>query len=143
MKPKAYIFDVDGTVAIRDKSSAGREPYDMTRVGEDLPNWPVLATAKLLSSAGIYLIFTSGRDDSAADATAKWLEGYGVRDFTLFTRNVRDNRPDDEVKQEMLHVLREHWDIIAAFDDRNRVVKMWRDNDVTCFQVCSQEDGDF
>jgi len=30
--------------------------------------------------------------------------------------------------------------LVAVFDDRDRVVKMWRDVGVTCFQVA---DGEF
>lgn len=41
-KPKAIIIDIDGTLALR----LGRGPFDWNRVGEDLPNWPIVALVK-------------------------------------------------------------------------------------------------
>lgn len=136
MKRKAFIFDVDGTVAQRDMGPDGRSPYDMTRVGEDTPNQPILTVARLLESTGMAaIIFTSGRDETARYQTELWLnEHYGYT-FELLLRKENDNRPDETFKQELLDKLRMDYDIIAAFDDRDRVVKMWRDNGITCLQV--------
>lgn len=147
MKPKAVIFDVDGTTFLRDKGPTGRSPYDMSRVGEDKPNVPVLTVAKLLAvnAAGndVTVIFVSGRDESARYATTVALEKHFGHAFYLYLRAMDDNRPDETMKLELLHQLRENWDIIAAFDDRNCVVDMWRANGITCFQVCSREEGGF
>jgi hypothetical protein len=49
--------------------------------------------------------------------------------------------PDDVLKRQwfdaMLRDDRER--LVATFDDRDRVVKMWRDAGVTCFQVAPGE----
>lgn len=146
MKRKAIIFDIDGTVALRGE----RDPYDMTSVGEDLPNEPVMFIARMIGFAAkvsgpppVDVVFVSGRDESARSRTDMWLVHHFVYDFHLLMRRDGDNRPDDEVKQEILDGARKIWDIVAVFDDRNRVVDMWRANDITCFQVCSREDGNF
>ena len=50
--------------------------------------------------------------------------------------------PDDELKQDWVdndpHIDKD--DIFAVFDDRQKVVDMWRANGFTCFQVA---DGNF
>lgn len=150
---QCIIFDIDGTLALR----GARDPYDMTRVGEDEPNLPVQKIFLLLSLGALVLpgaspdapplefIFTSGRDESARQQTEMWLQHHVISEhqqFRLLMRAIGDNRPDHEVKLEMLYKLRIIWryNIIAVFDDRDRVVKMWRDNGVACFQVAP---GDF
>lgn len=147
-KPKAVIFDLDGTIALRDKGPTGRDPYDMTRVSEDAPNMPVITMARLVHTNAspaedVALIFVSGRDESARKDTVKWLDRFFEPGFYLYMREENDMRPDETIKFLLLQHLRETWDIIAAFDDRNRVVDMWRANEVPCFQVCSREDGAF
>ena len=142
MKPKAIICDIDGTLALRGE----RSPYDMTRVGEDLPNVPVLyAVAALHCYVNYPLIFTSGRDETARKDTRSWLRRYldtfAVNDFMLVMRATGDVRPDHEVKQEMLDLrILPEYDVFCVFDDRRQVVQMWRANGLTVFDVA---DGDF
>lgn len=144
MKTKAIIFDLDGTIAKRDKGPDGRSPYDMTRVGEDTPAAAVLTVAKLLAASGeVEILFVSGRDDTALDDTILWLNKHFGPQYRLYMRPENDNRPDETMKKNILDEVKELWEIVATFDDRNRVVDMWRDNGVTCFQVCSREEGGF
>jgi hypothetical protein len=55
----------------------------------------------------------------------------------LRMRPVSDNRPDEQLKKKWLNELSvaERASIIAVFDDRQKVVDMWRKNGLTCFQV--------
>jgi hypothetical protein len=56
-------------------------------------------------------------------------------------RPEKDRRDDDIIKFELLHKLREDgWDPVMAFDDRDRIVRMWRANGIPCLQVA---EGDF
>ena len=51
-------------------------------------------------------------------------------------RSTKDNRPDDIVKKELLDKMREEgYNPILVFDDRDSVVKMWRENGIPTFQV--------
>ena len=46
--------------------------------------------------------------------------------------------PDDKLKQQWLDTLfpgDKKNDIVCVFDDRYKVVKMWRENGLDCFQV--------
>ncbi len=59
----------------------------------------------------------------------------------LYMRKAGDHRDDDKLKIEMLARVRaDGFDPIMAFDDRNRVVKAWREAGIPCAQVA---DGDF
>jgi soluble P-type ATPase len=51
-----------------------------------------------------------------------------------------DNRNDTVVKREILEELIKTRYIVAALDDRNRVVKMWRESGIKCLQV---QEGNF
>jgi len=140
VKPKAIICDIDGTVALR----GDRSPYDMAKVGEDTVNLPMALIIRAMYSVGYTIVFTSGRDESARYATHQWLEEeVGIVHFDLLLRDIGDNRDDATVKKEMLDSIRVLYDVVVAFDDRNRVVDMWRAEGVPCFQVCSREEGDF
>ena len=53
--------------------------------------------------------------------------------------------PDDILKQELMLKAQkelnfEKDDVLCIFEDRSKVVKMWRDLGYTCFQV---RDGDY
>ncbi|MFC7644091.1 hypothetical protein ACFQX6_27630 [Streptosporangium lutulentum] len=49
MSEALWIVDIDGTLALR----GDRGPYDWDRVGEDLPNHPVVTIVKALILAAI------------------------------------------------------------------------------------------
>lgn len=52
-----------------------------------------------------------------------------------------DYRADDVVKREWLTIgLIPRGRVLCAFDDRKRVVDMWRSEGITCYQVAP---GDF
>ena len=138
MKLKAIVCDVDGTVALRTE----RQPYDMSRVGEDICNDVVWAVIRALHiTYGYPVVFTSGRDEKCRDDTGQWLNRHfrGL-EFHLMMRTHGDGRPDSVVKKEMLDEILDVYDVFCVFDDRNSVVDMWRANGLTCLQVAP---GDF
>lgn len=150
MKPKAIIFDIDGTVAVRGEGPDVRGPFDWDRVGEDEPHETVMLVARMLAFAAgamgsrqVQIMFVSGRDSRCRYQTRQWLDEHFMYPYKLFMREEGDNRSDVIVKAEMLGQISEFFQVVAAFDDRNGVVDMWRRNKITCFQVCSREDGDF
>ena len=54
-------------------------------------------------------------------------------------RPLKDFTPDDVLKQLWLDNIGKD-NVLCTFDDRKKVVDMWRNNGITCFQVA---DGDF
>lgn len=136
--PRAVLVDIDGTVALMD----GRSPYDMTRVGEDLPNDAVVDVVHALYVSGLEVVFLSARNECAREATEAWLRKYlRVGDIRLFMRADDDYRKDAVVKRELFdRHIRHRYDIVAVLDDRKQVVDMWRSLGLTCLQVA---EGDF
>lgn len=130
-KPDCIICDLDGTLCLHQ----GRNPYDLTKVKEDKPNEPLLRLLMILNRIPYKVIFVSGREGTkqcGAD-TYDWLNKYyrnqGERAiyWDLLMRKPDDYRPDDVVKEELYHdFIEPFYNVIAVFDDRNKVVQMWR-----------------
>lgn len=141
--PKVYLCDIDGTVAIMND----RSPYDMNRVGEDIPHTPVVEAVNDLIRAGNKFIFFTARNECARHDTLEWLIqniewGSGVEFHKLYMRADNDSRKDSIVKKEMYDkYIKGKYFVKAVFDDRNQVVSMWRNElKLPCFQVA---EGDF
>jgi hypothetical protein len=135
--PDAVMVDIDGTAAIM----CDRSPYDETRVGDDRPNAPVVATVRALHAAGYKILFLSGRTDGCRADTERWLaEHVGVPYDGLWMRAVGDQRKDSIVKAELFdkHV-RHAYRVALVLDDRRQVVQRWREMGLTVFQVAPGE----
>lgn len=133
-----YLVDIDA-VALRGE----RGPSDWDAVGLDRPNGPVIRLLEALDGTGLFqFVFLAGRPEGCCEATEKWLVDHvGVEWGRLFMRDTGDDRPDDVVKMEIFdREIRERYNIAGVFDDRNRVVSMWRSLGLTVFQVA---DSDF
>ena len=70
--------------------------------------------------------------------TAKYFKPPGGRidDIVVRMRPHKDNRPDFKIKREWLEESIEQGnppDLV--FEDRDQVVRMWREHDIPCFQV--------
>lgn len=129
-RPKAFIFDVDGTLA----KMNGRSPFEWLRVKEDVLNLSVYNIYKALRPHYKIIIFT-GRDGVCADLTTEWLEENGI-EFDLFkSRPEGDTQKDWIIKRSMFEEIKNDFEICGIFDDRDQVVRMWRSLGLTCFQV--------
>lgn len=131
-KQNCYVFDVDGTLA----KMNGRNPYDYSLVHTDTVNHNVAMIARLLAQSGLPIIILSGRTDDCKFETLKWLYDNNIPHDAIFMRKTGDNRNDAIVKRELYEDnLKEKYNVLAIFDDRNRVVDMWRALGLTCLQV--------
>lgn len=140
MLKNAIIVDIDGTVALRDPN-VGRDPYDYTLVHTDLPNKEVINVISSLWQSGHKIIFVSAREDACFNQTYRWLVEHCPPFVKLLMRKAGDFRPDEIVKREIYDKhIKFDYDVVGVFDDRNKVVKMWRELGLTCFQVA---EGDF
>ena len=146
-----YICDIDGTVADNKhrvhllEQNKYDEYYSLTL--SDPPILPVIKTIQSLrfSDDLTDMWFFSGRREDCKVDTLSWLRahvGWWVPEHELVMRKRNDFRDDLEVKQEMLDNMLDidRQRLVAVFDDRQRVVDMWRRNGITCFQVAP---GDF
>jgi len=131
-KQNCYIFDIDGTLAWMN----GRSPYDYYKVHTDIPNHNITMIARLLSQSGLQIIIVSGRTDDCEEVTCKWLTDNSIPYDRIHMRKLGDKRNDAEVKKEIYEkYLKPNYNVLAVFDDRNRVVDMWRSLGLTCLQV--------
>jgi predicted kinase len=129
--PTAWIFDVDGTLTT---GPHDRSPYDWAKVSQDKVNVPVARVLKRLT--GNNIIVVSGRDGSCAAKTYRWLVENEILFDRLLMREAGDSRKDAVVKAEIFdRDIRNTYNVLGVFDDRNQVVDFWRSIGLTCFQV--------
>lgn len=152
-----YIFDLDGTLALNehrqhilaDKSNSNRwDDFYRACVWDEL-NGPVVKIYNSLTyrsnrdnlfSVDRY-IFT-GRSILIRMDTEKWLQKHHLFTLRLFMRSHGDNTPDEILKKKWYDELSDEDKerLVCVFDDRQKVVDMWRSIGVTCLQVAR---GDF
>lgn len=139
-KPYVVIVDIDGTIA----DMGSRHPHDYASVGGDSPRYGIILLVESLLREGYMdrVIFVSGRPDSCRPETTNWLQRNTLLSRSqLLMRKTGDHRPDDIVKLEIFNEhIREKYNVVAVFDDRNRVVQMWRSLGLNVLQVA---DGNF
>jgi phosphoglycolate phosphatase-like HAD superfamily hydrolase len=141
---RAYLFDIDGTLADLThrlhhiQSTPKNWDAFFAACPDDAPIPHMIELVQTLHAAGRDVFFVSGRSDRVRAETLAWLDKNigGVYDDELYMRRDGDHRPDNLVKAEMLDQIRaEDFEPIMAFDDRDQVVKMWREKGIPCVQV--------
>jgi hypothetical protein len=146
VKP-CYLFDLDGTVA----DNAHRlhyiqgSPKDwkafFSEVEGDKPILPVITLAQDLANSGKLIVYVSGRSSECRRATLRWLAAYNLPDGALYMRKEGDHRDDYVIKIELLaQILADGYTPLFVFDDRDAVVKAWREAGLMCAQV---QEGNF
>ena len=135
-REQAILVDVDGTLAHR----VDRSPYDFEKVDTDTFD-SVIGQIVNSFSTSLNVIIMTGRPESARADTVRWLHLNGLHFDAIFTRADGDYREDSLVKYEL---YKEHvepdYEVQFVLDDRNQVVKMWRDEGLKVLQVA---EGDF
>jgi hypothetical protein len=143
-----FIFDLDGTLADcehrRHLVEAGKWDEFYLACDQDKPMDHIVKVASILADACYPIFILSGRSDIAREKTETWLRNLNgsVSCYDrLYMRKHGDYTPDDVLKKQWLDEIRaEGWNVVMAFDDRDKVVAMWRANGVPCAQVAP---GDF
>jgi predicted kinase len=127
------IFDLDGTISLMN----GRNPFK----GEDCLSDEVNTSVKLLLDSipnHVEIFIFSGRseENGARENTINWLSENSIPYSELIMRKEKDNRPDTVVKKEMFdNHIKGKYNVLFCVDDRDCVVKLWRDMGIDCFQV--------
>jgi hypothetical protein len=151
-KPKIVIADLDGTIALiedrrhwldvskhSDTLSDERWRKFFAECVNDKPNWPVIHTLQAMGRAGYDIHIFSGRSDEVRQQTHDWLYTFFVPYDLLKMRAAGDFTPDEILKRQWIEEY-DLADILCVFDDRAKVVQMWRELGLSCFQVAP---GDF
>ena len=143
------VFDIDGTLAdiehrlgyVRSKPKNWKA-FD-AGIPNDAVNPYVAEVFDAMIMGGHTVILASGRSERTRIATQDWLRKNGFSSYDkLYMRPADDYRGDDIVKREILD------EIIAdygkkpdmVFDDRPRVVRMWREEGIFVFNVYQGEE---
>lgn len=151
--PDCVIFDLDGTLF---HMNGKRGPFDWDKVDEDDVDENIKMLNDIISyyaesnlimdNNGKYapackiMIFT-GRDGLAEEKTKECLEINDIAYDEMFIKGENDNRKDTVVKKEMYDEnIKDKYNVICIFDDRQQIVDMWRDMGLT---VCQVANGDF
>ena len=129
------------------------DPLNVLKLDE--PNPPVIKMAQLFKKEGFKIVIFSGRNDRSFFTTKLWLEQRDVPFDLLVMRPdkfksdswpiafgnpaTKDMRfmPDEILKKKMLDTFVDIDDVFLVVDDRNKVVKMWRDLGLNVFQVAN------
>lgn len=131
---KAVICDLDGTLAL---FGGKRGPYDAAKCADDDLNIPVYKILTLFSKyLGYQIVYLSGREDKFRGETVTFLEKHECPVGPLWMRTSGDFRKDTVVKLELFNAhVRGKYDVEFVLDDRDSVVKQWREMGLTCLQV--------
>lgn len=133
--PKAILVDLDNTLCML---APGFSPYDPAHYPHDTLNPAVAYAITHAERSDVEVIFFSGREgtESNRNATVDWLFDHGFAGMKLFMRPAGDNRNDGVVKQEMFNTyIRDNYHVLYVLDDRDRVIKSYRDRGIPVFQV--------
>ena len=144
------IWDLDGTLA-NNNHRVGLVPGDgqddsanwdkFSLAGEhDTPYEDMCQLARILKPLTWMTLIFSGRGAIAQEISEEWLRKQAISYDKFIMRPVGDFRDDREIKRDwyMEHRLYDH--NVIVFDDRQKVVDMWRQMGVRCLQV---QGGDF
>lgn len=151
-----YIFDLDGTLALIDHRRPILDNTDNPHRWDDfyracvrdIPNRRVIQIMHQLMLCNEVHIW-SGRSEIVRAETMEWLMQNtffigrkDINDKRIKMRPENDYTPDEILKEQWLNQLsgEDRERLAGIFDDREKVVQMWRRNGLTCFQVA---DGNF
>ena len=141
---RAWIFDIDGTLAVM----GDRNPYDGHLVHLDTLNHAVGYLMNLIQwDDTVYVV--SGRDEKYREVTEKWLSENNLFHDGLYMRWTQPNGErkieDSVVKHKLFqeHIAPKGHYIAGVFDDRHRVLRMWRKLGLTTFHINGPDAGDF
>lgn len=130
----AIIVDIDGTVADHN----GRDPFNVAECAGDLLHGDTARVVRTLSWGAdepAQLFFVSGRDSKYRALTETWLARHRFWNYRLHMRPEGDKRSDEIIKQEIYERdILPKYNVQAVFDDRDRVVAMWRRLGLQVFQ---------
>jgi len=141
---KVTVFDLDGTLALikhrRHFVEGPKKDWDsfFKACPQDAPNVPVIEMLRVLRRSGRTIMILSGRSKLVEKETSVWLEDQKIWAdiYDIWMRDKDDFTPDADLKWSWIWRLKTMgFEIEMVFDDRDKVVKMWRDNGIPCFQV--------
>lgn len=141
IKPTAYIYDVDGTLANVDPyihlvrgPNKDYDAFHRASIGA-LPHFEVVSMLNDTVADGHHVLVVTSRMEKWRGLTSLWLAQNSITSHGLFMRPNSDLRPDYEVKKDILDKINTHWDVLHAVDDNPNVIRLWEDNGITTTKI--------
>jgi predicted secreted acid phosphatase len=142
-KPRAVIWDLDGTLAddrarahfveVEEGRTRDWESY-FDAIEEDPPIAASIALLHALHKDGFRVIFLTGRPEYTRPQTERWLKANGLDEHdVLLMRPNGERRHAGEFKVEVVAKLTEEYEILCAFEDRIDVAEHLRLGGVPVF----------
>lgn len=125
-----YVFDMDGTLA--DVSGIRHflpnfHAFHSESVNVPAHDWVVDALHRAFA-AGINVVIVTARSSKYMNHTVWWLLLNDIPFDQMYMRKATDNRPDREVKEEIVKRMKhDGFNPVHAFDDNPAIVEMWQD----------------
>jgi predicted kinase len=142
--PSAILCDLDGTLAL----FTNRGPFETAKCESDALSIPVANILQAMRDMylddmkDLRIILMSGREEKFRPNTERWLKKHDVFFNDMYMRTTGDKRKDAIVKRELFDAnIANKYNILFVLDDRDQVVRMWRDDlNLVVLQVA---DGNF
>lgn len=135
--PNAVLCDIDGTLALFDRKTVNAYSRDFL---QDTPN---RAVRMFLSRSNTTIILLTGRQEKDREQTELWLNTHDIDYQHLYMRQTDDKRSDYIVKLLLYNEhIRDKYNILAVFDDRLSVCRLWFELGLPLFRV-GDPDADF
>jgi hydroxymethylpyrimidine pyrophosphatase-like HAD family hydrolase len=141
IKTKAYIFDIDGTISDHKERLKYYKNKDYDRYNFlcylDDPIKEAIRLCELLSN-NYYIIFLTGRPEEYRKKTIDWIYDNVTiheRDYKLIMRKEGDFRSSKDIKLEEYNKLKEEYNILGVFDDREDIIEMFKKQNLLTFKV--------
>ena len=137
----AIIFDVDGTLANVDPYlylvRGPNRDYDAFHEAsiDALPNFEVVQMLNEAFFDQRHIIIVTSRKENWRGLTSCWLAKNDIGHHALYMRKDDDNRPDYEVKKDILIQIKKHWNVVHAVDDNPHVIKLWEEHGIPTTKI--------
>lgn len=142
-KPKAVVWDLDGTLA-DDRARAHFVEVEQGQkrdwnsyfdaIEEDPPIAASIEILHALRSFGVRIIYLTGRPEYTRLRTQRWLKANGLDEFDLLLmRPHGERRHAGEFKVEVIQDLKDRYQLICAFEDRIDVAERLRQGGLPVF----------
>ncbi len=143
------ILDLDGTIAncdhrlklVKEKPKNYRKFEASIPSDEPYDDVILIVKAVLRELGESALVIVTGRSIDCLEATKDQLCKFNIQYDMLFMKEKGDYRPDYIYKEEILQKIIDIFGKkpFCVFEDRDRVVQMYRKNGVRCLQVKNGE----
>lgn len=141
MRLPCIIVDMDGTLSdcshrVHHAKAKDWDAFHET-IALDPANSHVLLAVRQFSI--LYdIVISTGRPERYREVTHNWLKEHRVKYARLYMRGSEDFRSAAMIKRDHLAMIRHSYDPWLVLEDTTSVVKMFREEGLTVFQVAEE-----